>query len=116
MTTYRTIAAVAFVGVLIAQTAAIAADGHHALPPPRLQWSFAGPFGTFDQGQLQRGFKIYKEVCASCHSLTLVAIHTLANPGGPGFSAAQVAALAAEYRIKDLDDRGEPIERAGRRA
>src|ERR1700686_919443 len=54
--------------------------------PPRQHWSFAGPFGTYDQAQLQRGFKIYKEVCSTCHSLKLVAFRNLADPGGPGFS------------------------------
>ena len=35
--------------------------------PPRLRWSFSGPFGTFDRAQLQRGFKVYREVCSACH-------------------------------------------------
>ena len=38
--------------------------------PPRNTWSFSGPFGTFDNAQLQRGFKVYREVCASCHSMS----------------------------------------------
>jgi cytochrome c1 len=84
--------------------------------PPRVKWSFAGPFGKYDEAQLQRGFKIYKEVCANCHSLSLLAIGTLADAGGPGFSEAQAAAVAAEYKIHDLDDRGRPIDRAGRPA
>ena len=62
--------------------------------PPRLKWSFAGPFGRYDQGQLQRGFKIYKEVCAVCHSIQMLAFRNLAEPGGPGFSEAQAAAVA----------------------
>jgi cytochrome c1 len=86
------------------------------VPPPRLKWSFAGPFGKYDEGQLQRGFKIYREVCSNCHSMDLVAFRSLAEPGGPGFSEAQVEAVAAEYRIKDLDDQGNQIERAGRPA
>ena len=94
--------------------AAIAAEG--APVPPAQKWSFAGPFGKFDQGQLQRGFKVYKEVCASCHSMSLVSFRNLAEAGGPGFSEAQAAAVAAEYKIKDIDDKGEAIERAGRPA
>ena len=86
------------------------------VPPPRLKWSFAGPFGKYDEAQLQRGFKIYREVCSNCHSLELVAFRNLADPGGPGFSEAQVEAVAAEYKIKDLDDQGNQIERAGRPA
>ncbi len=93
---------------------AIAADAH-APAPERQSWSFAGPFGSFDQAQLQRGFKIYREVCANCHGLSKIAFRNLAEEGGPGFSEAQVKALAAEYKIKDgPNDQGEMFERAGR--
>ncbi len=85
-------------------------------PPPRLKWSFAGPFGKYDEAQLQRGFKIYREVCANCHSVEMLSFRNLAEPGGPGFTEAQAEAVAAEYKVKDLDDQGEPIERAGRLA
>ena len=85
-------------------------------PPPRLTWSFSGPFGMYDQGQLQRGFKIYREVCSNCHSMNFVSFRNIADAGGPGFSEAQAAAVAAEYKIKDIDDKGQPIERAGRPA
>jgi len=101
----------------IAAFAAPAMAQVHEVPaPPAVKWSFAGPFGKYDEGQLQRGFKIYKEVCSSCHALSLLSIGSLADAGGPGFSEAQVAALAAEYKVKDLDDKGETIERAGRPA
>ncbi len=93
-----------------------AADGH-APTPPSLKWSFAGPLGKFDQGQLQRGLKVYKEVCSACHGLSFVAFRNLADPGGPGYSAAQAAAFAAEYKVKDgPDDKGEMFERNGRPA
>ena len=99
--------------VAIAQPASAQTE---QVPPPRLKWSFAGPFGKYDEAQLQRGFKIYREVCANCHSLEMVSFRNLADAGGPGFSEAQVEAIAAEYKIKDLDDQGDPIERAGRLA
>jgi ubiquinol-cytochrome c reductase cytochrome b/c1 subunit len=83
--------------------------------PPAQRWSFAGPLGTYDRAQLQRGFKVYREVCQSCHSLKLVAFRNLADPGGPGYSAAQAAAVAAEYKIKDgPNEQGEMFERPGR--
>jgi ubiquinol-cytochrome c reductase cytochrome b/c1 subunit len=85
-------------------------------PPPRQSWSFAGPFGKYDEAQLQRGFKIYREVCSNCHSMNFLSFRNLADPGGPGFSEAQAAAVAAEYKISDVDDKGQPIERAGRPA
>src|SRR5580704_7941524 len=85
--------------------------------PPSQQWSFAGPFGTYDRGALQRGLKVYKEVCANCHGLSYIAFRNLADPGGPGYSTAQVAALASEYKIKDgPNDQGEMFERPGRPA
>jgi len=85
--------------------------------PPAQKWSFSGPFGTYDRGALQRGLKIYKEVCSNCHSLNYVAFRNLADPGGPGYTEAQVAALASEYKIKDgPNDQGEMFERPGRPA
>jgi ubiquinol-cytochrome c reductase cytochrome c1 subunit len=85
--------------------------------PPRQKWSFQGPFGTFDRAQLQRGFKVYREVCASCHGLSYVAFRNLSEPGGPQFSEAQVKALAAEYKIQDgPNEAGDMFERAGRAA
>ncbi len=85
--------------------------------PSRESWSFAGAFGTFDRAQLQRGFKVYREVCSSCHSLSRVFFRNLSQPGGPGFSEAQVRGLAAEYKIKDgPNDQGEMFERPGRAA
>jgi ubiquinol-cytochrome c reductase cytochrome b/c1 subunit len=85
--------------------------------PPSLRWSFAGPFGKYDRGSLQRGLKIYKEVCSNCHGLSYIAFRNLADPGGPGYSPAQAAAFASEYKIKDgPNDQGEMFERPGRPA
>lgn len=100
-----------------AQTTMPSNDEHLHPNPPRQSWTFSGPFGRFDQAQLQRGFQVYKEVCSNCHSLNLVAFRTLADPGGPGFSEAQVKALAATYKIKDgPNDAGEMYERPGRQS
>lgn len=100
-------------GVLMAGTAAHAAgEGPHV---ERQQWSFSGPFGQYDKAQLQRGFKVYREVCAACHSMNYVAFRNLAQEGGPGFSEDEVKALAADYRIEDgPDDFGEMFEREGK--
>ena len=82
--------------------------------PERQTWSFSGPFGKFDRAQLQRGFQVYKEVCAACHGLKYVAFRNLAQPGGPGFTEAQARVIAAEYQIvAGPDDTGEMFERAG---
>jgi ubiquinol-cytochrome c reductase cytochrome c1 subunit len=97
---------------LAAATPSFAAD--ETAKPERQHWSFAGPFGTFDRAQLQRGFKVYREVCSACHGLKLVAFRSLAQPGGPGFSEAQAKTVAGEFRINDgPNDRGEMFERLG---
>lgn len=94
---------------------AAAAEGQET--PPREKWSFSGPFGKFDRAQLQRGFKVYREVCQNCHGLALLSFRNLAEAGGPGFSPAQAAAVAAEYKIKDgPNDAGDMFERPGRPA
>ena len=79
-----------------------------------ISYSFEGPFGTFDKGQLQRGYKVYKEVCSSCHSMNYVAFRNLSEHGGPGFNAEQVKALAATFTMPDgPNTEGEMFERPG---
>jgi ubiquinol-cytochrome c reductase cytochrome b/c1 subunit len=101
-------------GLLGSATQASAAEGPE---PPQQKWSFWGPFGLYNTGQLQRGFKVYREVCQACHGLKLVAFGSLAEPGGPGFSLAQVTAIAAEYKVKaEPNEQGEVSERPARPA
>ncbi|ESZ18939.1 ribosomal protein P2 [Mesorhizobium sp. L48C026A00] len=107
-------------GTAAATTGAIAQEEAHseAAPthfpihqPKEMDWSFAGPFGTYDKAQLQRGLKVFKEVCAACHSMKLVAFRTLEDLG---YSEAQVKALAAEYTINDgPNDAGDMFDRPG---
>ncbi len=77
-----------------------AIEGGHfpILKPKNQEWSFAGPFGKYDKAQLQRGLKVYKEVCSACHSMKLVAFRSLEELG---YSDAQVKAFAAEYEVQD---------------
>lgn len=83
--------------------------------PPRQKWTFSGPFGHYDKQQLQRGFKVYREVCQACHSLKLVAFRTLGQAGALGFSEGQVKTIASEYQITDgPNDAGEMFQRPGR--
>lgn len=80
------------------------------IKPVEQDWSFAGPFGTYDRGQLQRGLKVYREGCAACHGLERVAFRTLEDLG---YSDAQVRALAAEYEVEDgPDSAGDMFTRA----
>ncbi|HST92090.1 MAG TPA: cytochrome c1 [Brevundimonas sp.] len=108
-------------GLAFGGTQAVAAEGGaHALRDGG--FSFEGPFGAFHQGQLQRGYKVYREVCASCHSMNLMHFRTLAEPGGPFYDEHQVNAaenrfvkvLAAEAQIADIDtETGEAMMRDG---
>lgn len=101
-------------GASVAQEAehSEAAPTHFPIHKPKQEdWSFAGPFGTYDKGQLQRGFKVYKDVCSQCHSMHLVAIRTLEELG---YSEAQVKAIAAEYTVQDgPNDAGDMFDRPG---
>jgi len=112
----RALFATVLAGSLLGFVAPACAQMEAQVPPPPQKWSFAGPFGKYDEAQLQRGFKIYREVCSSCHSMNLLSFRNLAEPGGPGFSEAQIGTIASEYRISDLDDQGNPIQRPGRPA
>jgi cytochrome c1 len=104
----RTILAPGLLAAAVAWSAPALAQEHDTDVPPKNTWSFAGPFGKYDQGQLQRGLKVYREVCQVCHGLKLVAFRTLAEPGGPSFTVAQAQAIAAEYQVPGApDDQGE---------
>ncbi len=64
-------------------------------------FSFEGPFGSFDQMQLQRGLQVYTEICAACHGLEYVAFRNLHDEGGPGLPEDQVRAYAEFYEVFD---------------
>ena len=70
------------------------------------QFSFEGPFGTFDQVQLQRGLKVYTQVCSACHGMQYVPLRTLSDPGGPNLPPDQMRAYAAQWEVYDdeIDD------------
>lgn len=66
-----------------------------------IAFSFEGPFGAYDQFQLQRGLQVYTEVCSACHGMKQVPIRTLHDEGGPGLPEDQVRAYAAQMSIMD---------------
>ncbi|HUC63203.1 MAG TPA: cytochrome c1 [Alphaproteobacteria bacterium] len=77
-----------------------------------LDWSFYGPFGTFDRAALQRGFQVVNEVCSNCHSFKQLHYRDLEKIG---LSEAQVAALAAQTEVTDgPNDQGEMFKRPGK--
>ncbi|MFO7771996.1 MAG: cytochrome c1 [Roseovarius gahaiensis] len=71
-----------------------------------VDFSFEGPFGTFDQNQLQRGLKVYTQVCAACHGMKYVPLRTLGDEGGPHLPMDQVRAYSEQFEVfdEDLDD------------
>jgi ubiquinol-cytochrome c reductase cytochrome c1 subunit len=90
--------------------------------PKDVHWSFEGPMGKFDKAQVQRGYKVYREVCSACHSMNLMYYRNLAQKGGPFYDPkyanpndnAVVKSLAHDIQIKDIDqDTGDPIQRPG---
>ncbi len=103
---------------LIAGTAQAAT---HPKEPRQVDWSFEGPFGKFDKAQLQRGYKVYREVCSSCHAMNLVYFRNLGQKGGPFYDPKYpnpndnpyVKALAADIQVNDIDsETGDTIQRA----
>jgi ubiquinol-cytochrome c reductase cytochrome c1 subunit len=105
----RKIAITAISALALSGGVAMAEGGAHI---EDFAFSFEGPFGTFDREQLQRGYRVYKEVCANCHSMRLVKFRNLAEGGI--FSEEQVKALAATFTVKDgPDSSGEMFDRPG---
>ena len=78
-------------------------------------WSFKGFFGKFDRGSLQRGYQVYAEVCASCHSMKYLSYRNLNEPGGPEFSIEQAKAIASQFELTDgPNDDGEMFTRTAK--
>lgn len=99
---------------------ALAAEGEAHME--HLEWSFSGPFGRFEQEQLQRGYQVYREVCSSCHSMDLMKFYNLGEKHGPFYDAEFpnandnpfVKAFASQSTINDIDtETGENITRPG---
>ncbi len=67
----------------------------------KTDWSFKGIFGKFDRASLQRGYQVYTEVCAACHSMKYLSYRNLSEKGGPEFSIAQAKAIAATFEVVD---------------
>jgi len=98
-------------GAVAAPVAAWAAGGEE-IHIARQPWSFSGITGTFDKAQLQRGYQVYKEVCATCHGMRRIAFRNLYEAGGPGFPEEGVKALAATFKVMDgPNDDGKMFER-----
>jgi len=97
----RNIALIAASALTLTAGGAIAAgEGGHV---EDVAFAHEGPFGKFDQFQLQRGLQVYTEVCAGCHGLKYVPIRTLSDEGGPGLPEDQVRAYAKQFTVTDKE-------------
>ena len=67
----------------------------------KTDWSFKGVFGKFDRSSLQRGYQVYTEVCAACHSMQYLSYRNLAEPGGPEFTEEEAKFIAAGFEVLD---------------
>lgn len=100
-------AAAAFLGLAQAPVVQAAEE----IEIPSHEWSFSGLFGTFDRAKQQRGLQVYREVCAACHGLRLVAFRNLTDLG---YNEDEIRSLAAEYQIEDgPDENGDMFMREG---
>lgn len=90
-------------------TGAFAAGGEGHVH--NVDFSFEGPFGKYDQNQLQRGLQVYTEICSACHGLKFIPIRTLMDEGGPHMEEKQVIAYAAQFDIYDAE-KDEDVPRA----
>jgi ubiquinol-cytochrome c reductase cytochrome c1 subunit len=102
----------AFIAGAAFTLAAVTASAQEIPEPAKQDWSFYGAFGTYDRAALQRGFQVYREVCAACHSMNLLAYHDL---DGIGYKLPDIKAIAASVSVPDEpDDTGEIKDRPGR--
>nr|WP_245531408.1 cytochrome c1 [Asticcacaulis biprosthecium] len=115
----KVLAGLAVVAGLVAGAPALAAGGH-AKPLQKGNFSFEGPFGTFDQAELQRGYKVYREVCSSCHSMKLISFRNLGQKGGPFYDEEYknpndnpvVKQIASEFEVPEIDpETGDEVTR-----
>ena len=109
-------------GLALMAAPAFAATTQKEAVDPSGGWVWSGPFGKFDKAQLQRGYKVYREVCSACHSMEQLYFRNLGQKGGPFFDPKYpnpndnpvVKSLAHDIQIKDVDtDTGDAIQRPG---
>ncbi|MCI3131289.1 cytochrome c1 [Phenylobacterium aquaticum] len=110
--------ALAALGLAFIAAPAMAASSQ--AEPKDVHWSFEGPFGKFDQAQLQRGYKVYREVCSACHSMNLMSFRNLGQKGGPFYDEKYknpndnpyVKSIAKDYQVNDIDsETGDVVQR-----
>lgn len=98
-------------GLLLMSAPNARAAGDYVTPPEQ-DWSFNGVFGSFDRASLQRGYKVYSQVCAACHAMSKLSYRNLS---GLGYNEAEIKAIASQYTVMDgPNDEGEMEERTAK--
>ncbi len=87
-----------FISILFFQSHSISAEKVKFL---ETDWTFKGLFGKYDRASLQRGYQVYTEVCAACHSMQYLSYRNLAEPGGPEFTEEEAKFIAASFEVLD---------------
>ncbi|RAK60129.1 cytochrome c1 [Phenylobacterium hankyongense] len=114
----RKVLALAALGLAFVAGPSLAATTHEE--PKDVHWSFEGPVGKFDTEQLQRGYKVYREVCSACHAMNLMYFRNLGQKGGPFYDPKYpnsnenpyVKSLAKDIQVPDIDsETGDVIHR-----
>lgn len=107
----RTVLSALIIGAVPFGSALAAGGGGE--PVPSQDWSFSGPFGTYDKASMQRGLKVYRNVCASCHSLKRVYFRNLE---ALGYEEGQIKTIAAEYTVVNElpNEEGDMFERTAK--
>ena len=109
-------------GLGLGGVALAASGGNSDYKMEHVDWGFNGMFGTYDRAAMQRGYQVYREVCAACHALEHLSFRHLGDEGGPYFNPktpnpndnVEVKALAKDWLIADIDqETGDEIERTG---
>jgi ubiquinol-cytochrome c reductase cytochrome c1 subunit len=112
MSRFRNLVGALVLGAAAALNATPARAAGEAIALPDTRFSFDGLFGTFDRGGLQRGFQVYKEVCAACHAMRQLSYRNLLEIG---LTEEQVRNIAAQFQVVDgPNDQGEMFERPAR--
>jgi ubiquinol-cytochrome c reductase cytochrome c1 subunit len=117
----KSLTAAVAAGLLVLGAGGVAAAATHGTHPVNPGFEFDGPLGKFDRGALQRGYKVYAEVCSACHGMNLLSYRNLAQKGGPFYDerypnpndSPYAKAIAAGVQVNDIDpDTGDVIQRA----
>ncbi|CAJ0593926.1 unnamed protein product [Cylicocyclus nassatus] len=101
--------AVAGGGLIYALENSVHASNDCVHPYP-LKWPHTGNFKSFDIASVRRGYEVYKQVCAACHSMRFIHYRHFVDTF---MTEEEAKAEAAEALINDVDDKGVAIQRPG---